>query len=325
MTIALPASPTTWRDNGKKEMNSANSAQSWTTVQQELDILRLENEVLRSFVDTSRDALFCIEFLEPVDLTAPEPEIIRQVFENECVWRLCNSAMASLYKLPKDRDFNAQNVRFVFPRNPENERFVRELIEADFDLDGALSLDQDYEGRKVYMENDVRGQISEGMLQRMMGTVRNISQQKIREQELTERLNAMSDVLSAIPDPVLVVGSDGVLQAANPALEWRYGWHLDDLLGQPVRSIVHFPDGVSLLSDEALDGVDRPYLAVEVVNPDGKVDRCEAHVSSFGNLDSERKVVITLRSEKNARPPKSNGTGETAPDSGDNEDSRQQR
>jgi DNA-binding NtrC family response regulator len=59
---------------------------------------------------------------------------------------------------------SAQNVRFVFPRNPENERFVRELIEADFVLDGALSLDQDYEGREVYMENDVRSQIADGTL-----------------------------------------------------------------------------------------------------------------------------------------------------------------
>jgi len=278
------------------------SKQASTVPDQEQDTLRLENEVLRSFVETSRDALFCIEFLEPVDLAAPEPEIIRQVFENECVWRLCNTAMARLYKLPEGRDFNAQNVRFVFPRNPENEQFVRGLIEADFDMDSAVSLDQDYEGREVYMENDIRGQIADGKLQRMMGTVRNISQQKIREQNLTDRLNAMSNVLSAIPDPVLVVDTAGVLQAANPALELKFGWHLDDLLGQPVNAIVRFPDGFSLLSDLPLNAIERPYLAVEVVNPAGRTHRCEAHISSFGKNDSERRVVITLRSEKALRP-----------------------
>lgn len=279
---------------------------------QELDALRLENEVLRTFVDTSRDALFCIEFLEPVDLTAPESEIVRQVFENECVWRMCNTAMARLYKLPEGRDFNAQNVRFVFPRNPENEEFVRGLIAADFDMDGALSLDQDYEGREVFMENDVRGQIADGMLHRMMGTVRNISQQKIREQELTARLNAMSNVLSAIPDPVLVVDTSGVLQAANPALEWSFGWQLDDLLGQPVNSVVRFPDGFSLLADLPLHGVERPYLGVEVLNPGGGVKRCEAHVATFGEIASERRVVIVLRSRKDLPSPKSLEPGETA-------------
>jgi len=281
---------------------------------QERDALRLENEVLRTFVDTSRDALFCIEFLEPVDLTAPEPEIIRQVFENECVWRMCNTAMARLYKLPEGRDFNAQNVRFVFPRNPENEQFVRGLIEADFDMDGALSLDQDYEGRELFMENDVRGQIANGMLHRMMGTVRNISQQKIREQELTDKLNAMSNVLSAIPDPVLVVDTAGVLQAANPALEWNFGWHLDDLLGQPVNSIVRFPDGFSLLADLPPHGVERPYLSVGVFNPGGQVRRCEAHVAAFGEIDSERRVVIILRGKKDLRPAKPHEPGEAVSD-----------
>ena len=267
--------------------------------------MRLENEVLRTFVDTSRDALFCIEFLEPVDLTAPESEIVRQVIENEFVWRKCNTAMAILNKLPEGMEFNQQNVRFVFPRNPENEQFVRGLIAAEFDMDGALSLDQDYEGREVFMENDVRGQIADGMLHRMMGTVRNISQQKIREQELTARLNAMSNVLSAIPDPVLVVDTAGVLQAANPALEWSFGWQLDDLLGQPVNSVVRFPDGFSLLADLPLHGVERPYFGVEVLNPGGSIKRCEAHVATFGEIASERRVVIVLRSKKDLRSPKS--------------------
>ncbi|MFT5506202.1 MAG: PAS domain S-box-containing protein [Gammaproteobacteria bacterium] len=285
-----------------------------TDSEQDWGAMLQENEVLRTFVNTSKDALFCIEFLEPVDLTAPEPEIIRQVFENECVWRMCNTAMARLYKLPENRDFNAQNVRFVFPCNPENEKFVRGLIEADFNLDGAQSLDQDYEGRAVYMENDVRGQIADGMLHRMMGTVRNVSQQKIREQELTARLNAMSNVLSAIPDPVLVVDTDGVLQAANPALEWRFGWDLDDLLGQPVDAIVRFPDGFSLQLDLPLHGAERPYLSVEVLNPGGQVNRCEAHVSSFGEIDSDRRIVITLRTEKALRASKNHELSEPVAD-----------
>ena len=33
-----------------------------------------------------KDVLFCIEFLEPVDLTVLEPEIVCQAFENERVW-----------------------------------------------------------------------------------------------------------------------------------------------------------------------------------------------------------------------------------------------
>jgi PAS domain-containing protein len=184
-------------------------------LEQELGILRRQNSMQRHFIDASKDALFCIEFTEPVDLTAPESEIIRQAFENECVWRMYNTAMARLYKLPEGLDFNAQNVHFVFAHNPENEEFVRTLIKSGFHIDGVLSLDQDYDGRKVYMENDIRAHIEDGMLYRMFGAVRNISQQKIREQVLSDRLDALSSVLSAIPDPVRVVNASGMLKAVN--------------------------------------------------------------------------------------------------------------
>ncbi len=263
-----------------------------------LEALRLENEVLRNFVDTSKDALFCIEFLEPVDLTAPEPEIIRQVFENDCVWRMCNHAMARLYKLPEDLDFNAQNVRFVFPRNRENEQFVRTLLEADFDMDGAISLDQDYDGREILMENDVRGQIEDGKLYRMMGAVRNRSQQKIREQALNDRLDAMSSVLSAIPDPVLVIDDGGILQAVNPALEWSFGWRLDDILGQPVHDVIQFPDGYSFLADVPPAGEGGARLSLSILNAAGNTHPCDAHLSSFSNALGERRFVIVLRSSK---------------------------
>jgi PAS domain S-box-containing protein len=267
-------------------------------LEQERQALQLENEVLRNFVDTSKDALFCIEFLEPVDLTAPEPEIVRQTFENECVWRMCNNAMARLYKLPEGQDFNAQNVHFVFAHNPENEEFVRTLIKAEFNIDGVVSLDGDYDGHEVHMENDIRGVITDGMLHRMIGAVRNISERKKREQALTERLTVMSNVLSAIPDPVLVVDTDGVLQAVNPALEWKFGWHLDDILGQPISTVIHFPDNFSLAGELPLPGADAPRLNVEVLSPNGRLHRCGAQVSSFGDDGNDRRIVITLRSEK---------------------------
>ena len=276
-----------------------------------LERLRRENEMLRSFVGTSKDALWCIEFAEPVNLTAPEDEIIRQVFENECFWRLCNDAMARLYKLPKGLDFNAQNVRFVFPRNPENEAFVRELIASEFNVDGALSLDGSYDGTMVYMENDVRAHIEDGFLHRMWGAVRDISGQKRRERDLTDRLEAVINVLSAIPDPVLVVDSDGVLQAANSALEWHFGWRLDDVLGRSVAGLVDFAETSGDLEELPPTGPGAPGHQATVTLPDGSVQLCEAHLANFGDEPSERRFVITLRNaaEQRHRPARAVQTG----------------
>jgi PAS domain S-box-containing protein len=126
----------------------------------------------------------------------------------------------------------------------------------------------------------------------------------------------MSNVLSAIPDPVLVVDSSGVLQAVNPALEWKFGWHLDDILGQAITTVIRFPDKFSLAEELPLPGADAPRLNVEVRSPDGRLHRCMAQVSSFGEDDSDRRIVITLRSEKNPRPSMNHGhvTGRTSDD-----------
>lgn len=260
------------------------------------DIARLkrENEMLRSFVATSKDALWCIEFAEPVDLTAPETEVIRQVFENESHWRLCNDAMARLYKLPVDLDFNSQNVRFVFPRNAENEEFVRNLIAGDFNLDGVPSLDQTYEKEWISAENDVRSRVENGLLHRMWGAVRNVSQQKRREQALNDRLDSLVNVLSAIPDPVLVVGNDGKLQAANPALEWVLGWQLDEVLGRGVAELIHFPNGLESL-DMAPEPGERPMtLAVTLETSLGGRRSVNAHVAAFYSQGVDRQIVIIL-------------------------------
>jgi PAS domain-containing protein len=191
-----------------------------------------ENTVLRGIVGTARDACWCIEFAEPVDLSAPEAEVLRQFFENVSYWRLCNEAMAKLYKLPADLDFNEQSVRFYFPHNPANEDFVKNLIGADFNLDNALSIDQRHDGTAMYVENDVRAHIRDGLLHRLWGTARDVSGYKRMERELTRRVEDMIEVLSAVPDPILVLDADGLLEAANPALELALGWSIDAALAR---------------------------------------------------------------------------------------------
>lgn len=264
--------------------------------------LARDNETLRSIVSTSKDALWCIEFAEPVDLTAPPAEAIRQVFENVSYWRLCNKAMARLYKLPENLDFNEQHVRVAFPRNPENEAFARQLIEHDFNIDGAPSLDRRYDGLDVYIENDVRGHIENGMLHRMWGAARDLSEQKRKELDLASRLDATIEVLSAVPDPILVIGHDGVLEAANPAVEWRFGWPVDEVLGRPATALVGFPVGFHLMSGGAEPGAASQVLDIVVRAADGSEHECRAHLTALSDSARGRRMMLTLQPEPGREP-----------------------
>lgn len=265
-----------------------------------LQQLERDHEMLDSIVSTAKDACWCIEFAEPVDLTAPEDETLRQVFENVCFWRVMNPAMMELYKLPLGRDVRKENVRFVFPRNPENEAFVRMLIRSRFHLDNAPSRDQRYDGAYITAENDVRGFIRDNYLIRMWGTVRDVSARREREQELAEQLADVRSILSALPDPVLVIGTDGRIDAANPALAWRLGWSLDDILGRPLTDLVENDELLPTLA--ALEpGATDWQETVRIRAVEGDFVSCELRASLCDRGGGRRSFVLSLRPRSEMR------------------------
>ena len=254
-----------------------------------------ENALLRSFVSTSRDALWCIEYIEPVDLSAPESEVIRQVFENDCVWRMCNPAMARLYGLPDELDFNAQKVRFFFSRNPANERFVRALIASNFHVDRVTSLDSDFAGRQVTMENDVRGHIADGQLHRMMGAVRCLNPQVSRTQQLESRLALLTNVLGALPDPVIVVNEAGVIESVGPALGWQFGCDENEVLGRSATTLVPQWHEIARMATSIGAGEPGLDVSLSVALSGNRVLRCAAHVTACEGADGTIKTVLVLR------------------------------
>jgi len=260
-----------------------------------LRALARDVDVLRGILEASRDACWCIEYEEPVDLSAPESEVLRQFFENVSFWRLCNQAMARLYKLPVGLDFNEQSVRFHFPRSPANEEFVRQLVAADFNLDNAPSVDTRHDGTTMHAENDVRADIREGRLHRMWGLVRDVSAFKRAEQALTRQVDAMLDILSAVPDPILVIGNDGLLEAANPALTRSLGWGIDALLGTAIDDLCHVDGGFVPLARRMRPGQAGHLVDLEVDDSHGVRHRAQMHLAAMEADSGACRWVATLR------------------------------
>lgn len=205
--------------------------------------LNEDKEILEDIVAASDDPGWCMEFLEPVDLSAPEQEIVRQVFSNRRRWRFCNAAMARFYRLPEGIDLNERPVEEIFPQSPENEDFVRLLIRSNFDLARGISLDTRYDGVQQVVENDVRGLIRNNQLFRMWGTVRDVSQHHRRAEELKRRIAELEMYLSAIPDALILLDESGAVVHLNTAAFSLFGCtsaQIDDisydrLVGKEVR------------------------------------------------------------------------------------------
>lgn len=254
--------------------------------------LRRDHDMMDSIISASTEALWCIEYVEPVDLTAPEDEVLRQFFDSMCFWRILNPAMQELYKMPLDRDVRNEDVRFIFPKNAENEEFVRNLLANRFHLDKAVSLDKLYDGTWITAENDVRAHIHENRLIRLWGTVRPIGGRGWKGKNLESELDKLSSILSALPVPVLVLDKSGRLAAANPAVEWQFGWSVDDILGQPSDQWL---PGLTLVDiAEASDVLGTEY-PVSVVCGDGTQRSCICRVGRHGLTTDDLFAVLTLR------------------------------
>ena len=197
-----------------------------------------EIDILRGMLAASNDACWCMEFAKPVDLTAPDHEVVRQIFENGPVWHYCNVAMERLYQLPTGQDMNARPVHEIFPNNPSNQDFIHNLIANGFEVDGAPALDRDYSGMEIYVENDVRAHISDGKLYRMFGTVRNVGKHRRREQSLKDQLAAVEGMIAALPNPFLAIGNLGTIEAVNPAGEGWLGQSSEVLLGRSFEAVL---------------------------------------------------------------------------------------
>ncbi|MER2553921.1 MAG: PAS domain-containing protein [Thauera sp.] len=253
--------------------------------------------LLKSFAQLSSEAMWCIEFSEPVDLALCDDEIVRQVFENDCHWRLCNESMARIYNLPPGLDFNKQPVSQYFPRNPENEAFVRQIIESNFAVDGILSIDTRHDGASIYIENTVRTHIVDGALLRLWGTVRDITEYRKAHNRLIEAAQDVSSILCSVPDPIVVVNRGRHVVALNPAFETLSGWNSQQLLGHDIQPIMDLE--TPLPGGRRWYGIDRQRWIAEIKAASGQSITCDVHSAPIGDEAPER-FVLTLRPTRTA-------------------------
>ncbi len=255
-------------------------------------------EILSQMIGAATEACWCIEFLEPVDTSLAEEEIIGRIFSSQSRWRACNEAMARLYRVPDGLDFNTQAVSRYFPDTDINRQMIRDLVRSNYRLDHAAAVDRRHDGSEMMVENDFRAAIKDGLLIRLWGTTRDIGPYKQREQQLSDRADTMLDILSATPDPILVISEDGTVLAANPATETAWGRSAEKILGRPIQQFIETRNAVEKLKQSALDG-DDGELDLAMISADDSRD-----IWRFRSAQMEgetRRFVLTARRKTKRR------------------------
>lgn len=251
-------------------------------------------EILSQMIGAATEACWCIELLEPVDTSQSEDEIVSQIFKNRSRWRACNDAMARLYAVPEGLDFNTQPVSLYFPETEVNRAMIRDLVRSNYRLDHAVAVDSRHDGSEMLVENDFRAAIHDGFLVRLWGTTRDIGPHRRREQQLSDQASSVIDVLSAAPDPILVLSEDGAVLAANPAACQAFGYDADQILGRPFQSFVETRNVAARLQALALSGDDgETGIDISIVDATGARENWRFHVAATEG--EYRRFVLTAR------------------------------
>lgn len=255
-----------------------------------LEEIIYSEKIHRMFVESSSEPMWCIDFSEPIDLTRGTNQIIHQVFSNDCNWMMCNTAMGRLYSIPEGMDFNRQPVSSYFPRNPENEVFVRQIIDSDFYVENALSIDTSHDGSLMYMENTVHCKIEDDFLLRMWGTVHDITKYRRVRNKLAREVADVRSVLNALPDAILVIDRNSRLLAVNSSFQQLFGWSPDSLVGQDIQNIINL--NIPLPNKRKWYGVDRQKWETSVKTSSGQTINCNINSVPIGGNASDRFVLM---------------------------------
>lgn len=254
-------------------------------------------EILSQMIGAATEACWCIDFLEPVDISLAEEEIVGRIFSNQSRWRACNEAMARLYRVPEGLDFNTQPVSRYFPDTDINRQMIRDLVRSNYRLDHATAVDRRHDGSEMIVENDFRAAIKDGLLIRLWGTTRDIGPYIQREQQLSDRADTMLDILSATPDPILVMSEEGIVLAANPATEAAWGRSADQILGRPIQRFIETRNAVEKLRQATLD--DDSELDLGMISADDSRDVWRFRAALMEG--ETRRYVLTARRKTKRR------------------------
>jgi PAS domain S-box-containing protein len=198
---------------------------------QENERLRESEQRYQAFVMLNADAMWRVELEQPIPIDLSEDEQIDRIYRFGYLAE-CNDAMARQYGLERASQLTGSRLNELSPLTTEG---VREAlvqgIRSGYHSTVELS-PVDAEGNRRHILRTQWGIVEQGMLQRIWGTTRDITELKTIERELDASERQMSDLLETLNLLVVMMQEDGAILFCNKHFYQLTGWIAADITGR---------------------------------------------------------------------------------------------
>ena len=210
--------------------------------QQEEEKLRASEQRYRAFIENNADAMWRIEFAQPVSTSLPEQEQLDRIFE-EGYLAECNTAMAHWYGLDSPGQLIGWRMEELVPEpNGSLRESILPFIRSGYVFSTIETTPIDRNGKRKHMLRSQLGIVEDGMLRRIWGTNRDITELKRAELDLDASERRMADLLDAVHLLVVRFDAQDAIVSCNDYFFQLTGWRPEDVIGKNWFDLMIPPD-----------------------------------------------------------------------------------
>jgi PAS domain S-box-containing protein len=213
------------------EMFASRAAAELERKQQEERLRRCE-ERYRAFVALNANAMWRIEFEQPIPTALPEQEQMERIYRDGYIAE-CNDSLARQAGFERVEQVVGRKVHDLASlSNPIVRNAILHAIRTRYRFTTVEASPVGRDGKHRYMLRSQWGIVEDGVLRRIWVSSRDITDLKLSEMELDAAERRMSELLEDLQLLVVVLRPNGEIAFCNQHLYQLTGWQSSDVIGK---------------------------------------------------------------------------------------------
>jgi PAS domain S-box-containing protein len=261
--------------------------------------VRASEERYRAFVENSSEGIWRLEFDPPLDTTLPVKKQIEHAFRDGRLAE-CNDAMARMYGLDRAEDLIGKSLDIMLPPSaPTTHEFLALIIRYGYRVNDVESMERDANGRTVCFANSMVGFVEDGLLKRMWGTQRDITERKQFDEALRQSEERFRAAVGAVSSLIWTSNAEGKMEGEQPGWSSFTGQTREEYQGYGWANAVH-PEDAQPTIDAWEDAVARHETFVfehRLRRHDGKWRRCSIRAVPVLNAAGEVREWVGVHND----------------------------